>query len=378
MIYLDNAATGGEKPVCVQNAVLAAMKACANPGRGGHARAVACAGRVFACRTLLAQLFDAPDTGRVVFTKNCTEALNIALFGILRSGDHVVTTCLEHNSVLRPLAHLKRTRGIAFDVVPLKDGRLLPEAIAALVQPETRMCCVTTASNVTGEAPDLYALRRLLPARVLLVADGAQGAGHLPISMRRAGIDALALAGHKGLFGIQGAGALLLSGRCDPDPLMFGGTGSESHSLDMPAFYPDRLESGTLSYPAICSLAEGALLVRERRAAIAQRLLFLTARLTDGLRRMGHYRIFSAPNACGIAAFSHESLPSEAVAQRLSDEFSIAVRGGLHCAPLAHRALGTFPDGLVRASFSPFQTEEDADALLDALGRIAGDGATAS
>ena len=370
MIYLDNAATGGEKPAAVQNAVLAAMKACANPGRSGHARSVACAQRVLACRELLSDLFGGYGFDRVIFTKNCTEALNIAILGTLKAGDHAVTTCLEHNSVLRPLEYLKRTKGVRYDVAPLTDGKLLPEAIAALVRPETKMCCVTLASNVTGECPDLHALRALLPERVLLVADGAQGAGHLPVNMKEAGIDALAVAGHKGLFAIQGAGALLLSGRMEPQPVLFGGTGSESFDLGMPAFLPDRLESGTLSYPAICSMAEGALIVRARRAEMAKKLLETTACLHVLLARLRGWRVYSAPNACGIAAFAHERIPSEEVAQMLSDRFSIAVRGGLHCAPLAHRALGTFPEGLVRASFSPFQGREEADALARALARI--------
>ncbi len=374
MIYLDNAATGGEKPACVQNAVLASMKACANPGRSGHARSVACAQRVLACRELLSELFDGWGAERVVFTQTCTEALNFALLGALEAGDHVVTTCLEHNAVLRPLAAL-RARGVRYDVAPLKEGALLPETIAALVRPETRMCCVTAASNVTGQSVDLAALRALLPDRVLLVVDGAQGAGHLPLAMKQTGIDALALAGHKGLFAIQGAGALLLSERFTPRPVLYGGTGSDSHSLEMPPFLPDRLECGTLSYPAICSLAEGALFVKSRRAAFARRLLAATAHLARLFGKLRAYRVCFSPNACGIAAFAHESIPSETIAQRLSDEFSIAVRGGLHCAPLAHRALGSFPDGLVRASFSPFQGAEEAEALADALAHIA---ATAS
>ena len=377
MIYLDNAATGGEKPASVQSAVLAAMKTCANPGRSGHALSVACAGRVLACRELLSELFDGYGFERVIFTKNCTEALNIALLGTLKRGDHVVTTCMEHNSVLRPLEFLKKTRGVHCDVAPLTDGRLLPETIAALVRPETKLCCVTSASNVTGEAPDLHALRALLPARVLLVVDGAQGAGHLPLSMRETGIDALALAGHKALFAIQGAGALLFSERMAPEPVTFGGTGSESYDLGMPAFYPDRLESGTLSYPAICSLAEGALIVRARRAEMAKQQLSTTAAFLGALAKLRGYRACSSPNACGIVAFSHQAIPSEQLAQTLSDEYSIAVRGGLHCAPLAHKALGTFPDGLVRASFSPFQGREEAEALADALAKIA-DAATSS
>ena len=371
MIYLDNAATGGEKPASVMNAVLAAMKACANPGRSGHARSVACAQHVLSCRELLSDLFGGYGFERVVFTKNCTEALNIALLGTLRKGDHVVTTCLEHNSVLRPLEHLRAARGIPYDVAPLTEGRLLPEAIAALVRPETRACCVTTASNVTGEAPDLHALRALLPERVLLIADGAQGAGHLPISMRETGIDALALAGHKGLFAIQGAGALLLSDRLDPDPVLFGGTGSESYDLGMPAFLPDRLESGTLSYPAICSLFEGALTVQARRSEGARRLIAVTGAVLEGLGALRGYKAYFSPNPCGICAFAHAKIPSEELAGILSEEYDIAVRGGLHCAPLAHRALGTFPEGLVRASFAPTQGMQEANALLDALRKIA-------
>lgn len=366
MIYLDNAATGGEKPAAVQNAVLAAMKACANPGRSGHDASIAAAERVLACRRLLSDLFGGYGFERVVFTKNCTEALNIMLLGTLHAGDHVVTTCLEHNSVLRPLEFLRRTRRVRYDVAPLTGGKLLPEAIAALVKPETKAVCVTTASNVTGECPDLHAVRARIPARVLLFADGAQGAGHLPIDMRETGIDALALAGHKGLHAIQGAGALLFSERVDPDPVLFGGTGSESHDLAMPAFYPDRLESGTLSYPAICSLFEGALLVRARRSEGARRLIELTARLYDALAAMDGCHSYFLPNACGIAAFSHERIPSETLAMLLNER-GIAVRGGLHCAPLAHKALGTFPAGLVRASFSPFQGKAEADALIAAL-----------
>lgn len=371
MIYLDNAATGGEKPASVQSAVLAAMKTCANPGRSGHALSVACAGRVLACRELLSELFDGYGFERVIFTKNCTEALNIALLGTLKRGDHVVTTCMEHNSVLRPLEFLKKTCGVHCDVAPLTDGRLLPETIAALVRPETKLCCVTSASNVTGEAPDLHALRALLPARVLLVVDGAQGAGHLPLSMRETGIDALALAGHKGLFAIQGAGALLFSERMAPEPVTFGGTGSESYDLGMPAFYPDRLESGTLSYPAISSLFEGALIVQARRSEGARKLISVTGAVAEAVSSMDGFTSYSAANACGISAFAHEKIPSEELAGILSERFGIAVRGGLHCAPLAHRALGTFPAGLVRASFSPFQGMREAHALLDALRRIA-------
>lgn len=370
MIYLDNAATGGMKPASVQNAVLASLKNCANPGRSGHRLSLALAERVLACRELLSDLFGGYGYERVAFTKNCTEALNIALFGLLNEGDHVVTTCLEHNSVLRPLAAMKQTGKIDYSVAPLEGGKLRAETIASLVNKNTAAVCVTSASNVTGEAPDLAKIRRLIPDRVLLIVDGAQGAGHIPLDMKATGIDALALAGHKGLYAIQGAGALLFSDRADPRPVLYGGTGSESFNPDMPDFYPDRLESGTLSYPAICSLFEGALYVKENRAEFAETLFRLTAAFHSALFPMPRFRAYFSPNHCGIASFSCEGIASDELAGVLSERYDIAVRGGLHCAPLAHRALGTFTSGLVRASFSPDQGMKEVDCLVNALKEI--------
>ncbi len=371
MIYLDNAATGGFKPVSVQNAVSAALKLCANPGRSGHRLSVALAERVYNCRTLLSELFDGFGAERIVFTKNCTEGLNLALFGVLQKGDHVVTTALEHNSVLRPLEALARAGKIAYSVAPLSEnGTVEPETIAALVTDKTRLVAVTSASNVTGECPDLKKIRALLPECVLLLADGAQGGGHIPLRMRETGIDLLSLAGHKGLNAIQGAGAFLFSDRVNPEPLLYGGTGSESLNLGMPAFYPDRLESGTLSYPAIVSLFEGALVVKARQSEHTEKLLKLTRTVSGEIAALPRFRLYSKSNPCGIVSFAHENLPSEEVATMLSERFGIATRGGLHCAPLIHKALGTAPDGLVRASFSPFQSIREGYALVRALKRI--------
>ncbi len=370
MIYLDNAATGGSKPAAVQNAVLAALKVCANPGRSGHRLSLACAEQVLLCRRLLSDLFGGYGYERVVFTRSCTEALNIAILGTLQKGDHVVTTCLEHNSVLRPLHALQKAGIVSYDVVPLKNGHIDPALFASFVRENTRMCIVTAASNVTGEAPDIRAIKKRLPEHVLLLTDGAQGCGHLPIHMREWGIDALALAGHKGMLAMQGAAALLFSERINPRPLLFGGTGSESFDPDMPAFYPDRLEAGTLSYPAICSLFEGALLVKAHRKEYAERLFELTAVLHAALLPLKGYKLYFVPNPCGIASFAHEKYSSEELAGVLSEQFDIAVRGGLHCAPLVHKALGTFPEGLVRVSFSPMQSMKEVDALVRALGQI--------
>lgn len=370
MIYLDNAATGGFKPVSVQNAVSASLKMCANPGRSGHRLSVALAERVYACRKLLSELFDGYGTERVVFTKSCTEGLNLALLGVLEQGDHVVTTALEHNSVLRPLEYLKNQGKITYSVAPLTDGAIEPETIASLITDKTRLVAVTSASNVTGECPDLKKIRAILPERILFLADGAQGGGHIPIHMRETGIDMLSLAGHKGLNAIQGAGVFLFSDRVEPRPLMMGGTGSESINLDMPAYYPDRLESGTLSYPAIVSLFEGALGVKTELHKNAEKLLKITETVGEGIRSLPRFRLYSKPNPCGIVSFAHESISSEEVAGFLSDQFDIATRGGLHCAPLVHKALGTSPAGLVRASFSPSQSLREGAALLKALHRL--------
>ncbi len=368
MIYFDNAATGGRKPDCVISAVTSAMKVCANPGRAGHKLALACANVVQECRNVLSDYFGGFGFDRVVFTKNCTEALNIALLGVLRQGDHVVTTPMEHNSVLRPLEFLKKSGVITYDVCELnKDGNVRIENIVKLLKPNTRMVALTAASNVTGALPPLRELRKRLPKNVLLLCDGAQGGGHIPIHMQEMGIDLLAIAGHKGLYAIQGCGALLFSERVNPAPLTFGGTGSMSISLDTPDFYPDALEAGTLSFPAILSCLEGVRYVRARQQEISEKVFSLTKYCLAGIHALDDYTLYSIPNPCGIVAFAHSSLSSEQVASILSSKYSIAVRGGLHCAPLMHEALSTLDNGLVRVSFSPFNCEREIDELIRAL-----------
>ncbi len=371
MIYFDNAATGGRKPDSVLTALSSAIKVCANPGRSGHKLSLACAKLVQDCRNEVSGAFDGYGYERVVFTKNCTEALNIALFGILKKGDHVIASCLEHNSVLRPLERLKRAGVITYDVCPLvgekENATLDVQALRALVKPNTRLVAISTASNVNGVMPDIAAIKKALPGWVLLLCDGAQGAGHFPIPMRQTGIDLLTLAGHKGLHAIQGSGALLFSERVEPRPFLYGGTGSMSISLDMPDFYPDSLEAGTLAFPAIVSLLEGVRYTKPREKEIGERLTALTKYLLDGLKQSPTYLPYSLPNPCGIVSFKHVFLQSEFISNALSTNYDIAVRGGLHCAPLMHEALGTLDDGLVRVSFSPFNSVEEIDKLLSAL-----------
>ncbi len=371
MIYFDNAATGGRKPDQVLTAVSSAVKVCANAGRSGHKLSLACANAVQDCRNALNEYFQGYGFERVVFTKNCTEALNIALFGVLKKGDHVVASCMEHNSVLRPLEHLRQAGIIEYDICPLNgEGNISPEDFAKLVRPNTRMAILTTASNVNGATPPIDEVRAALPRKVLLLCDGAQGGGHFPIRMQASGIDLLTLAGHKGMMGIQGSGALLFSERVEPNPVLYGGTGSMSISLDMPDFYPDALEAGTLAYPAVLSLLEGTRFLTLHAPQLERRLTALTA---YALRRLGvlpDYTLYSKPNPCGIVAFCHKQFPSEHVAEILSSRYGVAVRGGLHCAPLMHENLGTLDGGLIRASFSHFNSEREIDRMVEGLNTL--------
>lgn len=370
MIYLDNAATGGFKPDCVVSAATAALAHAANPGRSGHKLSLACMERVVAARRILSEFFSGYGYERVAFTKNCTEALNIALFSLPADGV-IITTVAEHNSVLRPLEKLKKN-GAKVKYVPLNsEGDIDLNGLERIVEDAARTgipvraAVITLASNVTGTSPDLRRVRKILPPYSLLICDGAQACGHIRIDMQNMDIDALAVAGHKGMLGIQGSGALLFSERFNPQPYMYGGTGSESYNLNMPDFYPDRLEAGTLNFPAIISLAEGAGYLSQHLTEHKNAVELFTERTIEGLKSIGEVEIFSHPNPFGIVAFRLESMQSEMVSFALSEEFGICVRGGLHCAPLMHKALGS--DGLVRLSFSAFTPKVAVKEVVNAV-----------
>lgn len=365
MIYFDNAATGGFKPDSVISAAKTALEFCANPGRSGHKLSLAGLERIYNCRKLLCDFFNAYSYERVVFTKNCTEALNIAIFGTLKSGDEVVTTVAEHNSVLRPLERLK-SKGVRVKYAPLdENGELDMNALYALVTKDTRAVITTLASNVTGISPKIGEIRGHIPQSCYLICDGAQACGHVEIDMQKLGIDALSVAGHKGMFAVQGSGALLFSERFNPSPVLFGGTGSESQNLNMPDFYPDALESGTLCYPAIISLGEGVLYLKAHFKEHTEKLNYLTAFLHGGLSEIKGVKLYSKPNPYGIVAFNVESVQSELAAYRLSEEYGICVRGGLHCAPKMHEALES--DGIVRASLSSFNSKDECISFINAI-----------
>ncbi|MGN0815112.1 MAG: aminotransferase class V-fold PLP-dependent enzyme [Candidatus Coproplasma sp.] len=372
MIYFDNAATCGFKPDNVVTAAHAALKNSANPGRSGHKLSIACSERVYAVRKLACDFFGGYSPERVAFTKNCTEALNIAVLGTLKPGDSVVSTVAEHNSVLRPLHYLE-SQGVEVRLAPLdKYGNVDAAKLISMTDGSTRAAVITLASNVTGAAPDIAAIRAGIPSSTLLICDGAQACGHDKIDVKTMGIDALAVAGHKGMLGIQGSGALIFSERFNPRPITFGGTGSESFNTDMPDFYPDRLEAGTINYPAVTSLGEGIAYLKTHLYENRDRVLYLTDLMLEGLSKIGGLALYSHSNPYGIVAFNLPNMQSEMVAYRLSEEYSVCVRGGLHCAPLMHKALGS--EGLVRASLSAFNTEYEVDYFIRAVSRLASGG----
>jgi selenocysteine lyase/cysteine desulfurase len=369
MIYFDHAATGGWKPEGVKEAVKASLCCCANPGRSGHALSLGCLERVYSCRKLLSEFFGGYGYERTIFTKNCTEALNIALFGLFSSGDKIVSTVAEHNSVLRPLQRLEE-QGVIVHLAPLtSSGDIDLADLIAHVHTDTKAVVITLASNVTGTAPDIERIRHSIPPQTLLICDGAQACGHVAVNMKKSGIDVLCVAGHKGLFAMQGSGALLLSERVNPRPLMFGGTGSESNNLHMPEFLPDRLEAGTLNYPAIVSLAEGTLYAKAHFHENRDKILHLMRVLHEGLQKIEGVKLFSRVNPFGIAAFAIDGISSETVAYRLSEEYAICVRGGLHCAPLMHEALHS--EGLVRLSLAASNSLKEAEIFLGAVKTLA-------
>ena len=372
MIYLDNAATSFPRPACVARAMSDALTQCgANPGRAGHRLALAAGRIVEGCREDLAAMLGETDASRVAFACNATDALNMAIHGVVRTGDHVVTTLLEHNSVLRPLSELSRSGAITLSIVPPDaQGMIRAQDVAQAMTPRTRLVAMTHMSNVLGAAQDVAAVGMLCRRRrVLLLVDCAQTAGHLPLTPRAWGAALLAMPGHKGLLGPHGTGALWVREDVQPAPLRQGGTGSASESMFQPRMMPDALESGTLNLPGIAGLRAGmreALAHREEAHAAAVALCSgMRAELLD----LPGVRVYT-PEGASLVSFNVEGIASQEVAAAL-DGMGIAVRGGLHCAPGVHRFLGTLESGAVRVSPGIYNTKQDAQALLMAVRRIA-------
>ena len=381
MIYLDNAATSWPKPP----QVLAAMarfltEVGANPGRSGHRLSVEAGRIVYAAREAVAELFHAPDPLRVVFGMNATEGLNLALRGLLRPGDHVITSSMEHNSVMRPLRALER-EGVSVTVVPCSpEGFLDPQAVLSVLRPETRLVVLNHASNVTGTLLPVAEVGRALQRMggPLLVVDAAQSGGAVPIDMQADGIDLLAFTGHKSLYGPTGTGGLIIGDRVPLEefrPLIRGGTGSRSEWEEQPDFLPDMCESGTPNAVGLAGLEAGVRWVLERGVeALRAHEVELTRRLLDGLQEIPGVTVYGPQDArlqTAVVSFNIVGMEPSEVGMRLDEEYGIMCRVGLHCAPAAHRTIGTFPAGTVRFALGAFTTREEVDAALRAVARLA-------
>ena len=377
MIYLDNAATSSPKPACVIDTVTDALANInANPGRSGHARSLEAGRIVLSCRERIAGLINASDPFSISLQFNCTDSLNLAIKGVLKKGDHVISTLIEHNSVLRVLMELQRRGDISLTLLrPMDDGMVDPDEFRRRIRPDTRLFVVTHASNVTGAIQPVAAIGALAREYgVTYLIDGAQALGGMPVDVQKLGCDLYAFPGHKGLLGPQGTGGLYIRPGMTLATLREGGTGSSSESMLQPEELPERYESGTLNFHGISGLNAGCGYVAERLPEIYMRERELTTALYDGLRALPGVTVYSPDQEAaraGIVSFNAGDLSSSQVADML-DQRNIAVRGGLHCAPGAHAYLGTLRRGAVRASVGHATTFEEIEQFIREMRSIIG------
>ncbi len=379
MIYLDNAATSFPKPPeVIEEMSRCMLKYCGNPGRGSHALAFAAAEKIYDCRLTLADFFSASAPENVIFCPNATAALNVAILSLAHEGAHFICSDMEHNSVRRPLEYLARERGCSYSVFdshaldPYRSAPKICRSLSSLIRPETVAIISTACPNVCSQVMPLDEIGTLCRRLgIYFIVDGAQGAGHFDINMKRSNISALALPGHKGLLGPQGSGALIVSDDFPVRPIFYGGSGSASLDPDMPSELPERLEAGTLSTPAIVGLEAGIKALSKvglDKISAHERILFSKAQRI--LSEIPGVTVYAPKHPGSVISFNISGLPSDRVANLLAER-DICVRGGFHCNPLAHTALGSHAHGSVRASFSLFNTADDIYALGDAVRRIA-------
>jgi cysteine desulfurase / selenocysteine lyase len=379
MIYLDHAATSWPKPRVVIDAMADFLeRAGGNPGRSGHRLSIEAGRIVYNAREILADFFNALDPLRVIFTANATQAINICLYGILHPGDHVITSSIEHNAVMRPLRDLEK-RGIELTIVPCaRDGSVASESIASALRPSTRIVVVTHASNVVGTILPIAEIAAIThQSRALLLVDAAQTAGIVPLDIRAMGIDFLAFTGHKGLQGPQGTGGLIMGNRVhtkDIEPIWRGGTGSRSEFEIQPEDLPDKFESGTMNGPGIAGLGAGVQYITNRGVnTIREQEVDLTRRLITGLESLEGVTVYGPADVTrrtSVVSFTAARYRVSEIGLRLDEEFGILSRVGLHCAPSAHRTIGTFPEGTVRLALGIGTTSEEVALVIDALKKI--------
>lgn len=378
MIYFDNGATTFPKPKSVVNAVnYAITKIGANPGRGGHNMAMKASEVLFECRNNAATLFDIDNSENIIITNNCTTALNTVIKGILKSGDHAVISSYEHNAVVRPLEFLKN-RGVEYSIaqVDYADNEKTVDNFRKAFKENTRLVICTHASNVFGIRLPIERIAALCKLNgILFCVDAAQTAGLIPISLKNSDIDYLCTAGHKGLYGPMGTGLLIINSKVIPESLIQGGTGSLSAQVNQPEILPDKFESGTHNLIGIAGLNEGIKYVmRKTPQGIFDYEIRLARNLYDGLSKIKDIELYTKkPDKNGfvpVISFNLKNIDSEKTAQILNDRFNIAVRAGLHCAPLAHKCFGTLEKGTVRAVISSFTTQNEVNYLVNSISQI--------
>lgn len=378
MIYLDNAATTMHKPQTVIDAVTQAMCSLGNAGRGATSGALDAARTIHGCRAKLARLLGCPRADHVCFTPNSTAALNTVINGVVRPGDRVVTTVLEHNSVLRPLNRLATEQGVTVEHAGCDASGVLDyDELERLVTPGTRAVVVTHASNVTGNAVDVARVAAMAHAAgALVIIDASQSAGTAKIDMNAMGLDVVCFTGHKGLMGPQGTGGLAVAEGIDVAPWAMGGTGVHSFDTLQPMEWPTRLEAGTLNGHGIAGLSAGLDFIEAQGGveAIAAHERSLAERFLAGVRKIPGIKLYGAfdqPARSAIVSLNVGDIDSAEISDALMQGWGIATRPGAHCAPLTHRALGTERQGVVRFSFGYFNTDEEVDTAIDALRDLA-------
>jgi cysteine desulfurase family protein len=377
-LYFDNAATSWPKPEQVYSAAERYLRqACGNPGRSGHTRTLEADRLVYRVREALARFFNVSDLSRIVFTLNATDALNMAIKGSVAAGDHVLFTAMEHNSVLRPLGGLRRAGLISTTMIPCSaEGYPDLDFLEKSFQPRTRLLIINHVSNVTGTILPLAEMAALARSRgVLVLVDAAQSAGTVPLDLSAVPVDMIAFAGHKGLFGPPGTGGLYVQPGLDLKPWREGGTGSHSEMDLHPETMPERLEAGTLNSPGLAGLYEGIKFIEETGLdTIREHELALRARLRSKLEEIDGITIYgpaAAERCSSVLSFTLAGVDCGQIGYILESSFGILCRTGLHCAPLAHQAIGTFPQGTVRLSPGYFNSIADVDYLAGAIAEIA-------
>jgi cysteine desulfurase family protein len=379
MIYLDNAATTLVKPKEVENAIINALHTAGNAGRGAHKGTLDASRIVYDTRVKLAKFFNVKNPSQIAFTSNATESLNIAIQGILKAGDHVITTVCEHNSVLRPL-YLMEKKGVELDFITAdKNGILDYESPESLIKPNTKAVVITHASNLTGNITDLEKISKITRKHhLLLIVDAAQTAGIIPIDVEKLGIDILCFTGHKGLLGPQGTGGIYVREDIKISPLKVGGSGIKSYQKEHPHEMPTALEAGTLNTHGIAGLGAAIDYIENKKIEnIRSKEMSLVKQFLDGisdLTNKGLIKTYGNPDLnkrVAIVSLNLGDLDSSQVSDWLYEDYEICTRPGAHCAPLMHKTLGTVDQGAVRFSFSHFNTPNEVEKAIQALHDLA-------